>query len=87
MCAGVCACLKEKGGLWAHLHHRLGCLEKNQPSMIHYMYPAELSELAAILATATTLHRRGNLSGTLMSDQNLANEKGGAGRQRDDALS
>lgn len=51
------------------------------------MYPAELSELAAILATATTLHRRGNLSGTLMSDQNLANEKGGAGRQRDDALS
>lgn len=29
----------EGGG--AHLHHRLGCLEKNQPSMIHYMFPAE----------------------------------------------
>lgn len=29
------------GELWAHLHHRLGCLEKNQPSMIHYMFPAE----------------------------------------------
>lgn len=32
----------DRGGeLWAHLHHRLGCLEKNQPSMIHYMFPAE----------------------------------------------
>lgn len=86
MCVGLCVCLGEKGVLQAHLHHRLGCLEKNQPSMIHYMYPAELSELAAILATATTLHRRGNLSGTLMSDQNLANENDGMGRQRDDAF-
>lgn len=64
------------GELWAHLHHRLGCLEKKSTIHDSLHVSCWASEMATILAKRilATVGSPGSLSETLMPDQNLSNE-------------